>query len=94
MTLGIDFDGTIVHGDTPITGAKEALQRLHDEGHYILIHSCNNWEWIHRVLNNNDLYYDSIWIDKGKPVCDYYIDDRAIRFKNDWADMLEEILAE
>lgn len=89
MTLGIDFDHTLVEGDVPLPGAKDALQRLHDAGHIILIHSCNNPDWIRRVLNNNEMYYDGVWEGQGKPVCDWYIDDRAIPFNGSWGAVLE-----
>lgn len=93
MLIAVDFDHTLVDRDKPLAGAKEALQKLRDDGHKILIHSCNNHDWIQRVLNNNDMPYDYIWSteDRGKPVCDVYVDDRAIGFRGNWTETLKDI---
>lgn len=90
MVVAIDFDHTLVDYDEPLPGAKEALQKLRDAGHKILIHSCNNEEWIRRILNTYEMPYDYIW-DGGKPVCHAYVDDRAIAFSGDWDATLAEI---
>lgn len=96
MLIGIDFDHTIVDGDKPLPGAKEALRKLKDLGYNILIHSCNGSDWIKKVLNNNDIPYDYVWdsdTDKGKPVCTAYIDDRAVAFRGDWDKALADVEA-
>lgn len=90
----VDFDHTIVHIDTPIPGAKEALRALKDKGYMIIIYSCNNRDWIEKVLNNNEIPYDYIYDsnrDIGKPIATWYIDDRAIGFRGNWNTVLEEI---
>lgn len=92
--IAIDFDHTIVHYDKPIPGAKEALQKLRDSGYYVLIHSCNNRDWIAKVLNTYEIPYDYIYDsahDIGKPIATWYVDDRAIGFRGDWNAVLEEI---
>lgn len=48
LTLGIDFDDTIVNTQWPTikglrNGAKEAINKLHEDGHYIIINTCR-WE--------------------------------------------------
>lgn len=95
MLIAVDFDHTLVCLDKPIPGAKEAMQKLKDMGHNILIHSCNNPEWIRKVLSNNEIPYDYIWgdseHDKGKPVCAAYIDDRGIGFDGDWDKAIQEV---
>lgn len=91
MVIGIDFDGTLVQGDKALPGAREAINILREEGHKVMIFSCNNTKWIERVLNANDMVVDYIW-GGDKPVCDLYIDDRAIAFKGDWKDTLAEAL--
>lgn len=94
MLIGVDFDHTIVDNDKPLPGAKAALQKLREDGHKILIHSCNNYDWILKVLNNHEIPYDYIWDsghDIGKPVCDCYIDDRAIGFRGDWKQTIVEV---
>lgn len=89
--MAVDLDGTLVNGTTLVPGAKDALQTLHNRGHRIVIHSCNNPEWVRLVLNNNDIPYDSVWDQEGKPVADYYIDDRGIYFGGDWSDVLAKL---
>jgi hypothetical protein len=95
--IAVDFDYTLVRGDKPIPGAKEAMQSLKDNGYVIYIHSCNNRQWIERILNTHEIPYDYIWDsahDIGKPICDWYVDDRAIGFRGDWKAVLEEIYGE
>jgi beta-phosphoglucomutase-like phosphatase (HAD superfamily) len=91
----VDFDHTLVELDTPLPGAKEAMQSLKDKGYGIIIHSCNNKGWIEKVLRANDIPFDYIWdasVDKGKPVADAYIDDRAVGFAGDWKATVEEVV--
>lgn len=93
--IAVDFDHTLVEIDTPIPGAKQAMEQLQALGYSIMIHSCNNREWIQKVLRANDIPYDYIWDpseDKGKPVCIAYIDDRGIGFTGDWSKVISDIL--
>lgn len=88
------FDHTIVDVDKPLPGAKEGMQALRDKGFKIMIHSCNERDWIEKILNYFDIPYDYIWNrvdDAGKPVCFAYIDDRAVGFNGDWNDALEQV---
>lgn len=94
MVIAVDFDHTLVDYDKALPGAKEAINTLREQGHKIIIWSCNNKSWIERVLRNNDIRYD--WIaesDGGKIIADVYIDDRAIRFNGNWDDTLKEVSA-
>ena len=80
----------------PIPGAVKTLQRLKKEGHYIIIMTARNmathsnnlgkiianqapivFEW----LKKHEIPYDEIHF--GKPLADFYIDDKAIRLE-DW----------
>ena len=80
----------------PIPGAVKTLQRLKKEGHYIIIMTARNMathsnnigkiianqapiviEW----LKKHEIPYDEIHF--GKPLADFYIDDKAIRLE-DW----------
>lgn len=90
MLIGIDFDGTLVNGDKPIPGAREAINRLREQGHKIMIYSCNNKEWIERVMLQNDMRYDYIY-DGTKPVCHCYLDDRNVAFNGDWDKALSDL---
>jgi hydroxymethylpyrimidine pyrophosphatase-like HAD family hydrolase len=90
-TIAIDFDHTLVNGSILLSGAKKAINRLRELGYYIIIHSCNDVDWIKQVLHDNDVRYDSIWDDRGKPIAAAYIDDKAVRFSGDWDDTLDEL---
>ena len=91
-TIGIDFDHTLVDGDVPKQFAREAINILREKGHKIVIHSCNNVKWIEKVLANNDIRYDWIWDQKGKPICDIYIDDKGYHYRGDWETEVNEVL--
>lgn len=88
-------------------GAAEMIKKLHDAGHTIVINTARNMgstghnvgralknvgkitlEW----LDKNGIIYDEIFF--GKPNADITIDDRVVRFQDNWSDMTEEFLAE
>lgn len=83
-TIAVDFDYTLVDSPTatPLPGAREAISLLREQGHKIIVHSCNNPAYIEQWMNNHDIRFDSIWTGKGKPVADIYLDDRAIPHVN------------
>lgn len=74
-----------------LPGAQEAIKRLRELGHYVIIHSCNNPKWIEKNLNEAGIPVDLIWTKQGKPVANCYLDDRGINFKN-WDEALVETL--
>ena len=107
LTIAIDFDRTICDTDNvtppykmgpPITGAVEALQRLHEAGHKIIIHSCRSSDGPKAIKVMEDwleyfkVPYDSVWSDIGKPVADWYIDDKGYYFTGDWEAVLDGLL--
>lgn len=86
-------------------GAKEMIEKLHNAGHTIIINTARNMgstghnvgkalknigkitlEW----LDKNGIIYDEIFF--GKPNADITIDDRVVRFSNNWNDMTEDFL--
>jgi|TARA_Y100000031_G_scaffold144014_1_gene175001 hydroxymethylpyrimidine pyrophosphatase-like HAD family hydrolase len=99
MRLIIDLDGTICTEEKtfsrtlakPIRGAKEALCKLRDAEHTIIIYSARSWseyEMTIQWLKDNQIPYDQVIL--GKPVGDYWIDDRALRFTS-WHQITENI---
>lgn len=83
-----------------IPGTREALQTLKNLGFKIVIYTTRlNLQWGSEVehrfkeilawLYANRIPYDEIAI-SGKPLADYYIDDRAIPFES-WDQVLREI---
>jgi len=100
MQIIIDLDGTICSEEKtfsrcmakPISGAKESIDRLYDEGHIIIIYTTRTWmefEMTSNWLKQNEFRYHQLIM--GKPFGDYWIDDRAIKFEN-WNDIITKIL--
>lgn len=88
----LDFDGTLINGDKPLPGAREAVNQLREAGHRIIIYSANDPTWIERVLNNADIRYDRIWNEMGKPPHDLLVDDKGYHFRGSWAQELPDIM--
>ncbi|UFJ42456.1 HAD hydrolase family protein [Brevibacillus humidisoli] len=112
MRIVIDLDGTICQlkgaGDTyetlaPVPGAVEAVKRLKQAGHEIVIHTARNMKTqrgkvtdviasVGQVtldwLDRHGVPYDEVVF--GKPYGDVYIDDLAIRFC-DWQETMAQL---
>ena len=76
-----------------LPGAKEALDFLLSAGFDIVIHTCRaTWEAGGgyagvRAFFDAEGYTEPrvvVWHDVGKPIAQWYIDDRAISFQNNW----------
>lgn len=94
--LAIDFDNTMVkNSKDTLNGLRDSINLLREYGHKIIIHSCNNPAWIEKVLIDNDIRFDFIWNNKGKPLADLYIDDKGYHFPydGDWTTETPSILA-
>jgi predicted phosphatase len=88
----------------PQPGVKEALQKIKDMGYEIEILSCRtNHElkkypidrqeqvrMMEEYLNKHEIPYDRV-LNKDKPLAIWYIDDRAIGFRDNWEDVVKEI---
>jgi phosphoglycolate phosphatase-like HAD superfamily hydrolase len=99
LVLALDFDGVIhdyrnpVEGrkmGPPMPGAKEALQRLEDLGHSVIIHTCKPPKVVAAWMDYFGIPYEQIWDLPGKPQADAYIDDLAIRF-SDWGQVMRDL---
>ena len=103
-TIAIDFDG-VVHDfknppqgqklGPPIPGALESIERLRDQGYKIVIfsHWANSPENILIITRWLD-YFDFppyLEITDKKPNADFFVDDRALEFKNNWPEIMERI---
>ena len=105
-TVAVDFDDTIavrVFGTVvPANGAVDALTMLQEAGYKILIHSARAWEqWPDRQERLDEMQvllakwaipYDDIYVGEGKPGAMAYVDDRGVRFDNNWLDLARVIL--
>ncbi len=89
----------------PKPGAVETIKTLKDAGHIIIIYTARNmgssdhnigkalknigkitFDWLERY----HIEYDEIFF--GKPNADITIDDRVLRFNDDWFSINEEFL--
>lgn len=90
----------------PIKGSINGLKRLRKLGYRIIIHTCrtnpvlNNgytleklYEKVKRILKKHKIPHDEIWLGAGKPIADFYIDDRAIKFES-WRQVIQDIKKE
>jgi len=95
LRLIIDLDGTICTEEKtfsrslakPISGAIENINKLFSEGNTIIIYSSRSWqeyEMTTEWLKSAGVNYHQLIL--GKPIGDYWIDDRAIRFTS-WNDI-------
>lgn len=104
MRVCIDLDGVVAdfkrEGQTYadvalIAGAKEKIETLKENGHYVILHTARHMKTcngnvglvIGKVgyitldwLKRHNVPYDEIQF--GKPWADVYIDDNALRFEN------------
>jgi hypothetical protein len=88
----------------PKEGVKEALTRFRDLGYRIHILSCrtnleikkypiDRQEQVRKMeayLDEHEIPYDEV-LNKDKPLALWYIDDRAIGFRDNWEDVVKEI---
>lgn len=87
----------------PKPDVKQALEKLKELGYTIRIHTCgtaHRWGKEFRILHirtmekfleENEIPYDEIIINMDKPIADWYIDDRAIQYKDNWLDIVQQI---
>jgi uncharacterized HAD superfamily protein len=99
MQLIIDLDGTICSEEKtfsrslakPKKDAKESIEKLKNAGHIIIIYSARSWNEYEMTidwLKKNKIPFDQLVL--GKPIGDYWIDDRAINFTS-WKSVIEKI---
>jgi len=110
MILAIDFDGTICRGKYPsIEGlqpyAKETINKLFDNGHYLIINTCRsgnqlleaiNWMLqqgikFHRV-NDNHPEQTALYNNNSRKIYAHlYIDDKNLGGFPGWLQASEQI---
>ena len=97
--IAIDWDHTLWNTahKKPLDGARDALFRLKEAGHKVIIHSCNDPLWIKSQCEVYDLPVYAVWGETGqegqKPVASCYVDDRGYRFEGNWGKSVDDVLA-
>jgi len=99
--IAIDFDGVIHDGEIGAKGhrptgdvhpgALEAIKQLLADGFEVCIHSARlatrqGWEGVEDWLHDEE--FPSLPLTIGKPSVAAYLDDRAIRYRDDWSEAL------
>jgi len=107
LILAVDFDDTISTNNQwpragpPKAGVKEALERLIPK-YEIIIYTCRlnaesedkpfHLSEIKNFLEKHKIPYDQIDLGlKGKIFADFYIDDKAIAFEDNWDEIYEAL---
>lgn len=91
ISLIVDLDGVICEEKPtferalalPLTGVTGALRGLHKKGYIIIIYTGRGWaeyEMTKAWLEKWKIPHDQLIM--GKPIGDYWIDDRAIEFES------------
>jgi len=95
----IDLDGTICSEEitfrrtlaTPMKGVADAISKLKKKGFNIIIYTARSWaeyDLTKNWLKKNKIKFDELFM--GKPIGQYWIDDRAIKFNN-WDSVIKKI---
>jgi len=103
LVIAIDFDGTIAEASFPEVGdlragAKEHIQMLYSDGHYIIINTCRSGKmegYAEDFLRENDIPFHLInsnlpelivefQQDCRKISADIYIDDKCVTGLPSW----------
>lgn len=111
MIIAVDFDGTVHTGQYPEIGyirqgCIEALRRLHDAGHYIIIWTCRegreqtqavNWLLAKGVPFDriNENHPDNLvrYPDNNRKIyADVYVDDRQVGGLPSWDEISDYIM--
>lgn len=109
LILAVDFDGTIVHEAYPgigslRPGAKRVINRLHADGHYIIVWTCRNKHFktqARKFLEANGINFHKLneqkpevsakYGETRKISADLYLDDKGIAGLPHWDEIYKII---
>lgn len=110
MIIAIDFDGTLHTGEwpeigAPAPGAIKAMQRLKEDGHFLIIWTCREGNYEARMVNwlsEHGIPFDAInehdpvslpafGYESRKVFADIYIDDHNVGGLPSWREIYDII---
>ena len=110
MIISVDFDGTLHYGTYPAIGLADAnaigyMQRLADDGHYIITNTCRQGDllieainWLleqeipfNRINDNCPANSAKYGTNARKIFADVYVDDRQVGGLPSWQKIYEYI---
>lgn len=89
--------------DAPVKGAAEGLKELKQMGYRIIIFSTRTNKMYRKngepeqlpqmeeYMKKHGLIYDELWSGPGKPMAQVYIDDRAVPFRGNWRQTVDDV---
>jgi len=97
--LIIDMDGTICTEEktfnkylaTPQINAINSVNDLYDQNYHITIYTARGWaeyRMTEHWLKSHNIKYDLLIC--GKPIYDYWIDDKALRYDT-WENIMKDL---
>lgn len=110
MIIAVDFDGTLHTGTYPTIGeprpgAREYMQKLKDDGHYLIIWTCRVGDRLLEAINwllSQDIPFDRVNDQNPENKAKYgditrkiyahlYIDDKQVGGLPPWPDILDYV---
>ncbi len=89
----------------PEKKVRECLMFLQKHGFEILIHTTRVSPRLQDkapavlrmnvtdALDLNGIPFDAVWLGSGKPLAEFYIDDRAVLYAGNWEETMKELLS-
>ena len=113
MIIAVDFDGTLHKAEwpeigDPTPGAVEAMRRLKDDGHYLIIWTCREgkyrydmYDWMVKqgipfdaINDNNSNLAKEFGYNARKVYADIYIDDHNLGGLPSWTEIYSIVSGE
>lgn len=86
-------DQALIEG-RPVTGAKDFVDWCSIRGYWVFVHSVRTStergrKAVESWLARHDIHVDMVCA--YKPLAEFYVDDRAVKFENNWGKIMGEL---